>query len=222
MKIYIAIQIIRTNAYSIIKYVFACRGVIDCHFSKKLIGLYFPEFTQIEFIIIWSPLRIQHQPISSIVKVPSTQVKIDNYIFRFKIYIKRRIGCFFRLLFSLPKLPHFKWICSEMMIHFFLLYFVYFAVAIELIVQHIRDFLNNRGRGIDSDATANTLYGHGKRLNESHSHNLHSLHWLYKIDVQNQWSQSIIILLSPQTIFWDTTRSLNNIEHGLIEIIYSI
>lgn len=59
---------------------------------------------------------------------------------------------------------------------FFLLYFVYFAVAIELIVQHIRDFLNNRGRGIDSDATANTLYGHGKRLNESHSHNLHSLH----------------------------------------------
>lgn len=31
---YIAIQIIRTNAYSIIKYVFACRGVIDCHFSK--------------------------------------------------------------------------------------------------------------------------------------------------------------------------------------------
>lgn len=116
---YIAIQIIRTNAYSIIKYVFACRGVIDCHFSKKLIGLYFPEFTQIEFIIIWSPLRIQHQPISSIVKVPSAQVKIDNYIFRFKIYINRRIGFFFRLLFSVPKLPHFKWICSEMMIHFF-------------------------------------------------------------------------------------------------------
>lgn len=69
-------------------------------------------------------------------------------------------------------------------------FFVFsFSVAIELIVQHIRDFLNNRGRGIDpeyfptasdeaaaGDGGANTSTAHGKKKNDSHSHNMHRPH----------------------------------------------
>lgn len=67
--------------------------------------------------------------------------------------------------------------------------FVFVLVAIELIVQHIRDFLNNRGRSIDpeyfptanddarsKDGGASTSTAHGKKKNESHSHNMHRPH----------------------------------------------
>lgn len=72
-----------------------------------------------------------------------------------------------------------------------------FAVAIELIVQHIRDFLNNRGRNIDpvihpiicrddldetigdGDEVSGSPTGtpkHGKKKNETHSHSMHRPH----------------------------------------------
>lgn len=47
-----------------------------------------------------------------------------------------------------------------------------FPVAIELIVQHIRDFLNNRGRGLEDAG----LYGNGKKSIESNSNTMHTLH----------------------------------------------
>lgn len=65
----------------------------------------------------------------------------------------------------------------------FCILLVLFPVAIELIVQHIRDFLNDRGRGLDIDASAATssahtstgpgFYGTGKKRNDSMSNNLH-------------------------------------------------
>lgn len=78
----------------------------------------------------------------------------------------------------------------------FLLYermklFVSSAVAIDLIVQHIRDFLNNRGRSIEAEArtdddqndegqgnneSTSTSPIQGKKKIESHSHNMHRPH----------------------------------------------
>lgn len=67
-------------------------------------------------------------------------------------------------------------------------------MAIELIVQHIRDFLNNRGRSIEAEAhriadnvddaildeisngSSSTTPVHGKKKNETHSHNMHRPH----------------------------------------------
>lgn len=67
------------------------------------------------------------------------------------------------------------------------------TVAIELIVQHIRDFLNNRGRSIETETQSNkaqtdeetseggststpTTPVHSKKKNESHPHNMHRPH----------------------------------------------
>lgn len=64
------------------------------------------------------------------------------------------------------------------------------VVAIELIVQHIRDFLNNRGRNIQMEFTKDqteevlenacgstpTTPIHGKKKIESHPHNMHRPH----------------------------------------------
>lgn len=55
-------------------------------------------------------------------------------------------------------------------------------MAIELIVQHIRDFLNDRGRGIDTEPQASgsqssaALQSNGKKSNEPNLHNVHRLH----------------------------------------------
>lgn len=55
-------------------------------------------------------------------------------------------------------------------------------MAIELIVQHIRDFLNNRGRSIDADhhmtgaQSSAALQPNGKKSNEPNLHNVHRLH----------------------------------------------
>lgn len=57
-------------------------------------------------------------------------------------------------------------------------------MAIELIVQHIRDFLNNRGRGIDNEPHASgaqpsssaALQANGKKSNEPNTNNMHRLH----------------------------------------------
>lgn len=68
-------------------------------------------------------------------------------------------------------------------------------MAIELIVQHIRDFLNNRGRSIDTgvhpiifsdgiddkngdenSSSSVTPPIHGKKKTDTHSHNMHRPH----------------------------------------------
>lgn len=72
-------------------------------------------------------------------------------------------------------------------------FFFFLAVAIELIVQHIRDFLNNRGRSIETELQSNKVQTneeacddgsastptspvHGKKKLESHPHNMHRPH----------------------------------------------
>lgn len=67
------------------------------------------------------------------------------------------------------------------------------AVAIDLIVQHIREFLSNRGRSIepesssskvqaneessdDGSTSAPTTPVHGKKKTESHTHSMHRPH----------------------------------------------
>lgn len=69
---------------------------------------------------------------------------------------------------------------------------IFLTVAIDLIVQHIRDFLNNRGRGIEqesypskdiadkddqdvSDESGNRP-ATTKKKTETHSHNMHRPH----------------------------------------------
>lgn len=80
--------------------------------------------------------------------------------------------------------------------HLFLCFFE-ISVAIELIVQHIRDFLNNRGRSIDAEvpsivyrddldendvgtedasSSRTSTPTHGKKKNEIHSHSMHRPH----------------------------------------------
>lgn len=64
--------------------------------------------------------------------------------------------------------------------------FIHFTVAIELIVQHIRDFLNNRGRCIEQESqqifektnvsqeSGSEPQTHGKKIDNSH--NMHRPH----------------------------------------------
>lgn len=68
------------------------------------------------------------------------------------------------------------------------------SVAIELIVQHIRDFLNNRNRITENPEQAYRLAdgkehspsssqsptsAHGKAKNETFSHSMHRPHWMH-------------------------------------------
>lgn len=199
---------------------FACRGVIDCHFSKINRSLLSWIHTN----------RIYYYLVSIANSTPTNSIncqctfhtsKNRQLHFSFQNIYKTSYRFFFCLLFSLPNLPHFKWICSEMMIHFFssilsilqlllswsfntyVIFWIIVAVALIPMLLPIR--------------STDTVSAWMKAIRITCTVCID-----YKIDVQNQWSQSIIILLSPQTICWDTTRSLNNIEHGLIEIIYSI
>lgn len=75
-------------------------------------------------------------------------------------------------------------------------FFFSFTVAIELIVQHIRDFLNNRrnfdlevhpivctdglaeasGTPEENCGSTSGTPKHGKKKNETHSHNMHRPH----------------------------------------------
>lgn len=104
-----------------------------------------------------------------------------------------------------------------------ILCFFKISVAIELIVQHIRDFLNNRGRSIDAEVApivyrddldensvgtedaSNSKTGtptHGKKKNEIHSHSMHRPHWeirwTYPMDIihrmwEDEWVHFQII-----------------------------
>lgn len=88
---------------------------------------------------------------------------------------------FLQIYFSNPKM-------SILSNSFFFISFILFVVAIELIVQHIRDFLNNRGRCLEpqhfptadevfvDDASSSSALPNGKKRTESFSQNLHRPH----------------------------------------------